>query len=199
MFAVLVSGRLVQTQFQQVSPTKIVFPLDNATQVNTLAIFMTGSQPLPAGAGAIVYLGWPPFESWQYLGYLTNDMPSAFFKVSQADAAGAQSAAGGHFGPQAPGQNIVAQIGLEVAELAAIEHQFGRREARKERQVADFVMFSQSLMEGLFNFVGSFTFEIRNDATGQPEKIVPMRIFERWYSSFLGKLKSNPDFWRLQR
>lgn len=47
MFGVLVSGRLVQTNFQQVSPTKIVFPLDNATDVHHVAVFMTGMQPLP--------------------------------------------------------------------------------------------------------------------------------------------------------
>lgn len=84
MFGVLVSGRLVQTAAQQVSPSKMVFALDNATDVQTLVVFLTGQSPLPQGACAVVWLGWPPFNSWKYLGYLTNERPSAVYKVTQA-------------------------------------------------------------------------------------------------------------------
>lgn len=83
MFGVLVAGRLVQTNAQQVSATNLVFPLDNATEIQTICVFLTGSQPLPPGAASIIWLGWPPFNSWKYLGYLTNERPSAVFKLTQ--------------------------------------------------------------------------------------------------------------------
>jgi len=82
MFATLVSGRLVQTQYIQVSPTKILFQLDNATNIHHVAVFLTGAQPLPNGTGAVIYIGYPPFENWQYLGYITNNKPSALFKLN---------------------------------------------------------------------------------------------------------------------
>ena len=47
MFAILVSGRLPQRNFQTVSNTQIVFPIDNATAIQHLAVFMTGDQALP--------------------------------------------------------------------------------------------------------------------------------------------------------
>jgi hypothetical protein len=31
--------------------------------------------------GAVIYMGWPPFTNWIYLGYLSNKKPSAIFKV----------------------------------------------------------------------------------------------------------------------
>jgi hypothetical protein len=42
---------------------------------------MTGAQPLPENMGAVIYMGWPPFTNWIYLGYLSNKKPSAIFKV----------------------------------------------------------------------------------------------------------------------
>ena len=52
MFAVLVSGRLVQTDFQQVDSNKFLINIPNINEVNHFAVFMTGTQPLPADMGA---------------------------------------------------------------------------------------------------------------------------------------------------
>jgi hypothetical protein len=83
MFACLVSGRLVQTNYHQVADDKIVFSLDNATAIHHVVLFLTGSQPLPDGLGAVIYFGWPPYEHWQTMGWISNDKPSAIFKVHQ--------------------------------------------------------------------------------------------------------------------
>lgn len=52
MFAVLVSGRLVQTDFQQVDANKFLINIPNVDEVNHIAVFMTGTQPLPVDMGA---------------------------------------------------------------------------------------------------------------------------------------------------
>lgn len=83
MLAVLVSGRLVQTNFNQVGPNKIVFYLDNATEIHNISVFMTGTQPFPPGMGGVVYFSWPPYEHWQYLGWISNDKPSIMLRVKQ--------------------------------------------------------------------------------------------------------------------
>jgi len=90
MFAVLVSGRLVQTNFHQISANQLVFQLDNATAIHHVSVFMTGQQPLPDGFGTVIYFAWPPYQQWQYCGWLGNMKPSAIFRVHQAhDSPGA--------------------------------------------------------------------------------------------------------------
>lgn len=85
MFACLVAGSLVQTNYQEISEKQIVFLLESHKTIKNLSVFLTGSAPCPDGYGAIIYFCWPPFEEkkWQVLGYITNEKPSAFFAVRQ--------------------------------------------------------------------------------------------------------------------
>ncbi len=88
MFGCLVSGRIVQTNAQQVDANRFIFILEKANQVQHLAVFLLGSvyvsklhtfqssiikltyykRALPDGFGASIFLGWPPFQDWKYLG-----------------------------------------------------------------------------------------------------------------------------------
>jgi hypothetical protein len=47
---------------------------------------MLGTVPFPAGMGGAVYFSFPDpvgGQIWQLLGFITNDKPSAIFKISQ--------------------------------------------------------------------------------------------------------------------
>lgn len=47
---------------------------------------MLGTVPFPAGMGGAVYFSFPDpvgGQVWQLLGFITNDKPSAIFKISQ--------------------------------------------------------------------------------------------------------------------
>ncbi|TPX33546.1 hypothetical protein SeMB42_g07455 [Synchytrium endobioticum] len=84
MFGCIVSGRLVQTNLQQVDATKWVFELSDAQNINHIVVFLTGHQLLPAGYGCTVYLHWPgtpQTTSWKLLGMISNEKPSAIFKL----------------------------------------------------------------------------------------------------------------------
>ncbi|SNX81374.1 uncharacterized protein MEPE_00079 [Melanopsichium pennsylvanicum] len=95
MFSVVLPGRLPLTNPQQVDETHLVFPLENASSLNHVVVFMTGIQPFPPGYGATVHLNWPsssssssssssnPGTEWKLLGCLKNTKPSAIFKVSK--------------------------------------------------------------------------------------------------------------------
>jgi hypothetical protein len=56
MFALVVAGRLVQTDFQQIDAQKYLFQIHEANQVNHLVVFLTGT--LPEGYGATVHFLW---------------------------------------------------------------------------------------------------------------------------------------------
>uniref|UniRef100_A0A3Q2QA02 Protein Hikeshi n=1 Tax=Fundulus heteroclitus TaxID=8078 RepID=A0A3Q2QA02_FUNHE len=86
MFGCLVAGRLVQTDAVQVASDKFVFNLADYENVNHVVVFMLGTVPFPAGMGGAVYFSFPDLVSgapvWQLLGFITNDKPSAIFKIS---------------------------------------------------------------------------------------------------------------------
>eukprot|EP01130_Rhizamoeba_saxonica_P012304 TRINITY_DN5169_c0_g1_i1.p1 TRINITY_DN5169_c0_g1~~TRINITY_DN5169_c0_g1_i1.p1 ORF type:complete len:198 (+),score=17.84 TRINITY_DN5169_c0_g1_i1:121-714(+) len=195
MFAVLVSGRLVQTNYQEISSNKCVFDLDNATSIHNLAVFMTGSQPLPSGTGAVIFLGWPPFDNWNCLGYISNDKPSALFKVNQVQHSQAFTTAG--FGtPTMVGENIVAQIGIEILPISEVLHQFGTREQQSERSVTNNVSFCQKMLTSFYNYSASYQIELQPNHMRPPELFFPANILEKWYSKFENRLKKDPDFWK---
>ena len=83
LFGCLVTGRLVQTNYEQVDHYKFVFNLEDATTANFISIFLTGVEPLPDGAGAKIFFGWPPYDHFQFVGFISNEKPSLTFKVTQ--------------------------------------------------------------------------------------------------------------------
>ena len=60
-------------------------------QLSFPQVFLTGQTPFPEGTGGAVYMAWPPKDgvaaaggpAWQFLGVVTNEKPSAIFKVSR--------------------------------------------------------------------------------------------------------------------
>ncbi|KAJ2909435.1 hypothetical protein GGI21_001888, partial [Coemansia aciculifera] len=80
MFGCIVAGRLVQTNLQQVDVNKYVFELPDAHNINHIVVFLLGTIPFDAGYAATVHLLWPN-KSWQILGALSNDKPSAIFRL----------------------------------------------------------------------------------------------------------------------
>ncbi|KAJ2583977.1 hypothetical protein EV177_010117, partial [Coemansia sp. RSA 1804] len=80
MFGCIVAGRLVQTNLQQVDVNKYVFELSDAHSINHIVVFLLGTIPFEPGYAATVHLLWPN-KSWQLLGVLSNDKPSAIFRL----------------------------------------------------------------------------------------------------------------------
>uniref|UniRef100_A0ACB8FFZ1 Uncharacterized protein n=1 Tax=Sphaerodactylus townsendi TaxID=933632 RepID=A0ACB8FFZ1_9SAUR len=90
MFGCLVAGRLVQTAAQQVAQDKFVFDLPNYESINHVVVFMLGTVPFPKGMGGSVYFCYPDETGvavWQLLGFVTNEKPSAIFKISNLKSA----------------------------------------------------------------------------------------------------------------
>ena len=94
-------------------------------------MFLTGQQPFPEGTGGAVYFSWPPTQleltgsepSWQYLGMISNQKPSAIFKISKLKANPVHPNIGMSFGGGTGlHQNTInAQLGISVETLSTLE------------------------------------------------------------------------------
>ncbi|PWZ02979.1 hypothetical protein BCV70DRAFT_9208 [Testicularia cyperi] len=120
MFSVVLPGRLPLTAPQQVDETHCIFPLEDASSISHVVVFMTGVQPFPAGYSATVHLLWPSSPSaassgagagaaqepkWQLLGCLRNTKPSSIFKI-RAPSAGVSAGA--------PQPGLTATLGISI-------------------------------------------------------------------------------------
>lgn len=65
---------------------KFLITIPNADCINHVVVFLTGQCPLPDGLASAVYFSFPNPSSppaWIYLGYISNDKPSAIFKINK--------------------------------------------------------------------------------------------------------------------
>ncbi|CAG5104338.1 Similar to AAEL010953: Protein OPI10 homolog (Aedes aegypti) [Cotesia congregata] len=93
MLGIIVSGRLVQTDFQQISENQFLINVPDADNVNHIVIFLTG--------------------------YISNNKPSAIFRISDLKKNHEfENANLGIFGAKI---SHSAQIGISVEPLSAIE------------------------------------------------------------------------------
>ncbi|KAJ1943967.1 hypothetical protein GGF37_002411, partial [Kickxella alabastrina] len=111
MFGSIVAGRLVQTNLQQVDVNKYVFELPNAHDINHIVVFLLGTIPFEPGYAATVHLLWPN-KSWQMLGALSNDKPSAIFRLKSAVDQDSQHMPG-----------VSAELGISIEPIESVEQQ----------------------------------------------------------------------------
>ena len=52
------------------------------------------------------------------------------------------------------------------------------------------------MLDNFFNYGESFVRDQVDPYTGVNEKIIPAKVFEKWYANFQQKLKNNPTFWK---
>ncbi|XP_072307310.1 protein Hikeshi [Eucyclogobius newberryi] len=197
MFGCIVAGRLVQTEPVPVASDKFVFNLPDFEQVNHVVVFMLGTVPFPAGAGGAVYFSFPDPASggavWQLLGFITNDKPSAIFKISglKPEEGGAHP-----FGCMAPLTSAtVAQVGVSVEPLEQLAQQSPVSSAAVS-SVDSFLQFTQKMLDSLYNFAASFAVSQAQMRPNPSETFIPSSCVLRWYENFQRRLAQNPNFWK---
>uniref|UniRef100_A0A1A8IN11 Protein Hikeshi n=2 Tax=Nothobranchius TaxID=28779 RepID=A0A1A8IN11_NOTKU len=197
MFGCLVAGRLVQTDALQVASDKFVFNLADYENVKHVVVFMLGTVPFPSGMGGAVYFSFPDPVSgspvWQLLGFITNDKPSAIFKIS-----GLKSGEGGAhpFGAMgAGGSPSVAQLGVSVESLEQLAQQIPVASAAVST-VDSFLQFTQKMLDSLYNFASSFALTQAQMTPNPTETFIPFSCILKWYENFQRRLVQNPNFWK---
>ncbi|XP_012266313.1 protein OPI10 homolog [Athalia rosae] len=195
MFGLIVSGRLVQTDFQQVGETQYIITIPDADNVNHIVVFLTGTVPFPEGLGGAVYFSWPDPNAppnWQNLGFVSNTKPSAIFKISNLKKNHEfENINQTVFGVEKISHN--AQIGISVEPLSVIELQTA---AVVEEQNNTFTSFSQKMLSHFFNYVSSFSVTQQQMLPNPTENFIPLSIMQNWYTTFLRRMEQNPNFWK---
>lgn len=194
MFGVIVSGRLVQTNFQNIDNTKFVTIIPDADSINHIVVFLTGAQPFPDVLGGSVYFSWPDpnaAPSWQLLGFITNLKPSAIFKISKLKPDPSNIVT--PFGVQPISH--VAQIGISIEPLQQLELQTPNALGTPSN-ANSFMEFSNKMLENFFNYIASFAVTPNQILGNTTDNFVPLNTVQQWYINFQRRLEQNPNFWK---
>ncbi|KAG6803077.1 protein OPI10 homolog [Apis laboriosa] len=195
MLGIIVSGRLVQTDFQQIGENQFLITVPDADNINHIVVFLTGTIPFPDGTGGAVYFSWPDPTAppnWQFLGYISNAKPSAIFKISNLKKN--HEFENSNLGIFGVGKiSHVAQIGVSVEPIAAIEQQAATVTQATSNSFLEFV---QKMLTSFLNYVSSFSVTQAQMTPNPTENFVPLSAIQGWYETFERRLQQNPNFWK---
>ncbi|XP_018401602.1 PREDICTED: protein OPI10 homolog [Cyphomyrmex costatus] len=195
MLGIIVAGRLVQTDFQQVGENQFLITIPDADNINHIVVFLTGIIPFLDGMGGAVYFSWPDPNAppnWQFLGYISNSKPSAIFKISNLKKN--HEFVNSNLGIFGVGKiSHFAQIGVSVEPLIVIEQQIAAVAATTTNSFMEFV---QKMLTSFVNYVTSFTVTQAQMTPNPTENFVPLSTLQGWYETFERRLQQNPNFWK---
>jgi len=152
-----------------------------------------------AGTGGSVYFSWPDAhspQSWQYLGFISNEKPSAVFRLTRFKQKDLINGINGYHSAYEHSTflfnqttiSTVAQIGISIEPLSEINQQTPPSNCLAE----NFSIFTLKTAENIFNYASSFAKSI----PGFGDQLVPLSVIQAWYTTYKKKLEINPDFWR---
>ena len=175
--------------------------LPDAKNINHIVVFLTN--PLPFGYAATIHFDWPG-KPWTLLGFVSNDKPSAIFKVG-----GKKQVSTIDIGMDMMEDSIItAQLGLSIDLVANVEQAVSSLlESRlNETDMAISVpnlskpdTLSLKILENLYNYCTGFSttsVPINSTILGKDlnSTYLPLKVFQDWYNTILRKLSSNPHF-----
>ncbi|KAF8497528.1 DUF775-domain-containing protein [Russula emetica] len=192
MFGCCVAGRLLQTNLQQIDETNAAFELPAAETINHVCVFLLGSVPFPDGYGATVHFFWPG-KGFQLLGMLSNEKPSAIFRLRGNFVSQSTSSQAAFFNPAQPttGAGVTAVLGISIEPLPRIFEQVNALPSAMSKPApgpSDGVALAEKIVKHLFNYISSFVSGSGTSLT--PDSMVPMNVIARWYESFLSKVRA---------
>lgn len=189
---------------------KFLITIPEADTINHVVLFLTGLQPLNTGLAASIYFSLPNPNAppmWYYLGYLTNERPSAIYKLSNIsshkqngadDNIITQSGKAFTFDyAQAPVSHV-AQIGISVESLDSVLQMTPATETSASN-MSLFVDFMNKTASNLHNYCSSFARNLHELAivnSSANVTYVPLSTIQNWYLNFSRRLQTDPNFWK---
>ncbi|TIB06419.1 hypothetical protein E3P96_00471 [Wallemia ichthyophaga] len=177
------AGRLVQTDLQQIDETHFTFSLSKPEELNHVVIFLTGQVAFPDGIGATVHFLFPGYEKgWQLLGKVSNEKPSAIFRLR---GSAIPSKLSSNTLNTVNNNNTQAIIGISVEPINQVDSQTmaltpANTVASKSNESQE---VAKRMLENLFDFLSGF-------AHVGPETLIPLSTLQQWYNKVLTKLQN---------
>ncbi|KAM5539748.1 hypothetical protein V8D89_006561 [Ganoderma adspersum] len=201
MFGCVVAGRPLQTNLQQIDETHAIFELPAAGSINHVSVFLLGTVPFPDGYGATVHFFWPG-KGFQLLGMLSNEKPSAIFRLRGTFSAQTTDTHAVFTGAAPVDSNLTAVLGLSIEPLPQILQELAALPApapapagpsavavARANPAADATLLAERVVKHLFNYLSSF---VGGNPQGMsPDVMIPLGMVARWYESFMGKVRNS--------
>ena len=198
MFGIVVAGRLLQTECQQIDETHVAFTIESAANVNHICVFMLGTVPFPQGYAATVHFHWPG-KGFQLLGMLSNEKPSAVFRL-RGTYTPAQLQSHSTLSSASAANDVTAVLGIAVEPIQTVEAQINAQanvqSTENQTQAGgnqlvkfgtqgptDPAILAERIVKHMFTYLSSF-------GSVSPETVVPLSIIRKWYDNFLVKVRS---------
>lgn len=202
----------VDTNFQQVEPNKFLTTIANAESLNHVVVFLTGSTPLQMGTACCLFFSMPNPDAspeWNYLGYLSNEKPSAIFKLSNLTKSNLlleNENIMGLLDSQVPVFNYaqdpiarVAQIGISIEPIDTVLQMVPATDTSASN-ITSLIAFMNKTVESLFNYCSSYARPISQYCSAMdltPEtQLVPLQSVQSWYESYIKRLQMDQNFWK---
>jgi hypothetical protein len=202
MFGLILAGQLVKTDARPVSETQVVFDVPDVSKVNHVVVFMTGQTPFPEGHGGAVYLGTLGEEQsqgliWILLGHLSNEKPSAIFKISGLKKSVSAASPQNMFDllQNQPTNIGGAQIGISVHPITELVQQTSTT-AASAPTVDSFAQFTAKMLQNFFNYASSFAIPQNQMSISPNEHFVSLNVVQKWFENFQRRMTMNPNYWK---
>ncbi|XP_033639787.1 protein Hikeshi-like isoform X2 [Asterias rubens] len=183
---------------QQIDDTHVLFNIFNAATINHIVVFLTGTGAIPEGMGGAIYFSWPSPEGemvWMFLGFITNEKPSAIFKVVGLKKGSSTNNSFMQSMPVQQPMKTMSQIGISVEPLHVIQHQIPA-ETTQTSTLTSFSEFSMKMLENFYDYASSFEIN-QSQMTPQPNiSWIPMTVLDKWFQNFKNKMAQDQNFWR---
>lgn len=177
---------------------------------------MTGVAPLPPGTAGCIYFSMPDPNApptWHYLGYLTNEKPSAIYRITNLSQTQNRSGLPTNSNNNSNGLGFnysqapvlhVAQIGISVEPLESAVQMVPAIETTAS-SVNSFKDFINKTVGNLYNYCSSFSrsgnelignpFQVGGNSSGSTQ-FVPLSTIQVWYENYTRRLSSDQNFWK---
>ncbi len=145
--------------------------------------------------GGQIYFSWPDPQNqiiWHLLGHISNDKPSAIFKISNLKkSTDPSSTLINSMNSMLFGQPVLssahnAQIGISIESSQSILNYSTPADNTTTSNLPTFIEFTQKMLDNFFNYVTSFG----------DSNYISMGVVQQWYQNFQRKLQADPNFWR---
>lgn len=183
---------------------------------------MTGLVQLPPGTAGCIFFSLPDPNApptWHYLGYLTNERPSAIYKLSNLTQSqlrvGSQESetqttltqtnnSNGGLGfnySQSPVHHV-AQIGISVEPMDSVSQMIPACDTSASK-ISSFAEFINKTVGNLYNYCSSFS-RPASELLGNPfqnsppnnAQYIPLSTLQTWYDNYTRRLSHDQNFWK---